>query len=60
MPETSRNGALISLAEAIVGHLGTARTQRAPKDDAIIAKHIDAAYYKAVDLLARLREEKTK
>ncbi len=60
MPEQSKSGQLISFAEAIVGHLGAAYTQRASNDDALIAEHIEEAYERAVDLLLLLRMGKQK
>ena len=43
--------AQIKLLETIVGHLHAAKIQRSPKDDNIIAEHIEDAHEAAVDLL---------
>jgi len=50
-----RNGLKQALLE-IIGHLGAARCQRAPSDDAIIAGHIDHAYVEATVALRGLQK----
>lgn len=46
----------VKLLDEIIGHLGSAKVQRAQSDDKIIAGHIDAAYDAATKLRGTLGE----
>jgi hypothetical protein len=58
MPETNKIGSLEDDIEAIVVHLGSARGQRHPNDDRIIAGKIDRAYDRAIAAREKIREER--
>lgn len=46
---------LLDLAEEVLGHLGAAKMQLLPSDDARISDHIKAAHAHALDLFRGLK-----
>lgn len=53
LDEAKKRSELVKALEEIRGHLGAAKMQRAPSDDAIIADHIDASHKLANDALTK-------